>query len=128
MNNISTISFVSLMCVFQVEISGAVRGTAEWPSNLEPVAWHRGAEMVRMKLGLYHATHKVADGEVEYKNISIEGPNGIIRTSPIPERDSTTTSYTSRAIDVCENYDPLTVRCIPYPRELLCYSRASMDS
>ncbi|CAN0032916.1 unnamed protein product, partial [Sphacelaria rigidula] len=38
--------------------------------------------MVRMKLGLYHSTHNVADGEVEYKNISIEGPNGIIRTSP----------------------------------------------
>lgn len=25
---------------------------------------------------------QVADGEVEYRDISIEGPNGIIRTSP----------------------------------------------
>lgn len=37
--------------------------------------------MVRMKLGLYHSPDNVADGEVEYKNIEIEGPAGIIRTS-----------------------------------------------
>ena len=47
-----------------------------WPKHLKPVAWHRDADRVRMKLGLYHKKKKVADGEVEYKNISIEGPNG----------------------------------------------------
>lgn len=34
-----------------------------------------------MKLGLYHSVNNVADGEVEYKNIEIEGPAGIIRTT-----------------------------------------------
>lgn len=72
---------------FQVELSGAVNGKAVWPSNLKPIAWHRDSEMVRMKLGLYHSIHNVADGEVEYKNISIEGPKGIIRTSPAPSDD-----------------------------------------
>lgn len=43
--------------------------------------------MVRMKLGLYHKIHEVADGEVEYRDISIEGPNGIIRTSPLSEEE-----------------------------------------
>lgn len=47
-----------------MELSGAVEGTAEWPSHLEPVAWHNGGDMVRMKLGLYHSTNNVADGEV----------------------------------------------------------------
>lgn len=59
-----------------MEVSGAVEGEAEWPSNLKPVAWHRDSEMVRMKLGLYHSRDNVADGEVEYRDISIEGPNG----------------------------------------------------
>eukprot|EP00903_Cladosiphon_okamuranus_P018095 g16653.t1 len=67
----------------EVNISGAVNGKAVWPSHLKPVAWHRDSEMVRMKLGLYHAPDKVHDGEVEYRDISIEGPNGIIRTSPV---------------------------------------------
>ncbi|CAB1096171.1 unnamed protein product [Ectocarpus sp. CCAP 1310/34] len=66
----------------QVNISGAVSGTAVWPSDLKPVAWHRDSEMVRMKLGLYHSIHNVHDQEVIYRDISIEGPNGIIRTSP----------------------------------------------
>ncbi|CAB1114978.1 unnamed protein product [Ectocarpus sp. CCAP 1310/34] len=66
----------------EVNISGAVSGTAVWPSDLKPVAWHRDSEMVRMKLGLYHSIHNVADQEVIYQDISIEGPNGIIRTSP----------------------------------------------
>lgn len=48
----------------QVFISGAVNGHAVWPQDLEPVAWHRDAEMVRMKLGLYHSAGNVADGEV----------------------------------------------------------------
>lgn len=65
----------------KVNISGAVKGKAVWPKKLEPVAWNNAGDMVRMKLGLYHAKNKVADGEVEYKNISIEGPAGIIRTS-----------------------------------------------
>ncbi|CAN0104949.1 unnamed protein product [Scytosiphon promiscuus] len=65
-----------------VKISGAVNGRAEWPSDLKPIAWHRDSQMVRMKLGLYHSIHNVADGEVEYRDISIEGPKGIIRTSP----------------------------------------------
>ena len=65
-----------------MELSGAVNGKAEWPLNLKPVAWHRDAEMARMKLGLYHARDHVADGEVEYRDISIEGPRGIIRTTP----------------------------------------------
>lgn len=43
--------------------------------------------MVRMKLGLYHSRNNVADGEVEYKNISIEGPAGIIRTSSMGVQD-----------------------------------------
>ena len=66
----------------KVEISGAVKGKAVWPSKLGPVAWHRDAEMARLKLGLYHSKDNVADGEVEFRKISIEGPNGIIRTSP----------------------------------------------
>eukprot|EP00904_Undaria_pinnatifida_P008919 jgi/Undpi1/5157/HiC_scaffold_19.g08508.m1 len=66
----------------EVEISGAVKGKAVWPSKLGPVAWHRDAEMARLKLGLYHSKDNVADGEVEFRKISIEGPNGIIRTSP----------------------------------------------
>lgn len=65
----------------KVEISGAVKGKAVWPKNEKPVAWHSNAEMVRMKLGLYHSINDVYDGEVEYRDISIEGPNGIIRTS-----------------------------------------------
>lgn len=60
----------------QVELSGAVEGKAVWPEDLPPIAWHNDAEKVRMKLGLYHEEDKVADGEVEYRSISIEGPNG----------------------------------------------------
>lgn len=60
----------------QVELSGAVSGKAVWPKHLKPVAWHKDAEMVRMKLGLYHKADEVADGEVEYRNIMIKGPNG----------------------------------------------------
>lgn len=71
----------------QIELSGAVKGKAVWPSHLKPVAWHRDAKMVRWKLGVYHATHKVAEGDVQYKNISIEGPNGIIRSSPASDDD-----------------------------------------
>lgn len=59
-----------------------------WPKDLKPVAWHRDAEMARMKLGLYHSINNVADGEVEYRDISIEGPNGIIRTSPKPKNNN----------------------------------------
>lgn len=29
----------------------------------------------------HHAGFQVGDGEVEYKNVSIEGPNGVIRSS-----------------------------------------------
>ena len=65
----------------QIELSGAVEGKAVWPSDLEPVAWHRDAYWVRLKLGLYHSAGNVADGEVEYKDVSVEGPNGIIRSS-----------------------------------------------
>lgn len=61
-------------------LSGAVEGKAVWPKHLKPVAWHRDADRVRMKLGLYHKKKEVADGEVEYKDISIAGPNG--KTGP----------------------------------------------
>lgn len=47
-----------------------------WPEHLKPIAWHKDAKMARLKLGLYHKTGKVADGEVEYRDIQIEGPNG----------------------------------------------------
>ena len=60
----------------QVTLSGAVEGKAVWPQDVEPVAWHEDANTVRMKLGLYHKTDLVHDGEVEYRDISIEGPNG----------------------------------------------------
>ena len=43
----------------QVELSGAATGKAVWPKHLKPVAWHRDSEMVRMKIGLYHAKGKV---------------------------------------------------------------------
>ena len=64
-----------------MELSGAVSGKAVWPKNLKPVAWHKDAEMVRMKLGLYHKTNEVADGEVEYRDIMIKGPNGTLPSS-----------------------------------------------
>lgn len=83
-------------------ISGAVKGKAVWPSKMKPVAWNNDGNMARMKLGVYHSTHNVAHGEAEYKDISIEGPNGIIRTSP------TVAKSASRAIDVCE-IDEITV-------------------
>ncbi len=57
-------------------LSGAVEGKAEWPSKLKPVAWHASADRVRMKLGLYHKINEVYDGQVEYRDISIKGPNG----------------------------------------------------
>lgn len=63
-------------------MSGAVKGKAVWPTHLKPVAWHIDSEMAKMKLGLYNSKNKVADGEVEYRDISIEGPKGIIRTTP----------------------------------------------
>ncbi|CAN0009839.1 unnamed protein product, partial [Hapterophycus canaliculatus] len=65
----------------QVTLSGAVEGKAVWPSKLKPVAWHKDADRVRMKLGLYHKTNQVHDGKVEYRDISIKGPNGIISTA-----------------------------------------------
>ncbi|CAM9124123.1 unnamed protein product [Hapterophycus canaliculatus] len=67
----------------EVNFSGAVSGRAVWPSSVKPVAWHDGADSMMFKLGLYHIKNKVADAEVEYKNISIEGPTGAIRTSAI---------------------------------------------
>ena len=57
-------------------MSGAVEGKAVWPQDVKPVAWHEDANTVRMKLGLYHKTDLVHDGEVEYRDISIKGPNG----------------------------------------------------
>lgn len=60
----------------QVTLSGAVEGKAVWPKHLKPVAWHDDADRVRMKLGLYHKTDEVHDGMVEYRDISIQGPNG----------------------------------------------------
>lgn len=54
----------SACCFEQVELSGPVNGKAEWPSELKPVAWNDDGDMVRMKLGLYHSTHNVADGDV----------------------------------------------------------------
>lgn len=47
-----------------------------WPKHLKPVAWHDDADRVRMKLGLYHKIDEVHDGMVEYRDISIQGPNG----------------------------------------------------
>ncbi|CBN74037.1 conserved unknown protein [Ectocarpus siliculosus] len=79
----------------EVNISGAVSGKAVWPSDLKPVAWHRDSEMVRMKLGLYHSIHNVHDQEVIYQDISIEGPNGIIRTSPHVDDPTNTCSVDS---------------------------------
>lgn len=53
--------YVCRACVSkQVNVSGAVNGRAEWPSDLKPIAWHRDSEMVRMKLGLYHSIHNVS--------------------------------------------------------------------
>lgn len=48
-------------CAEQVNISGAVKGTAVWPEHLKPIAWHRDSEMVRMKLGLYHSINNVRE-------------------------------------------------------------------
>ena len=59
-----------------MKLSGAVEGKAVWPKDIKPVAWHEDANMVRIKLGLYHKTDLVHDGEVEYRDISIKGPNG----------------------------------------------------
>ncbi|CAM9093516.1 unnamed protein product [Pylaiella littoralis] len=67
----------------EVSFSGAVSGKAEWPSNYKPVAWNDDADTIMLKLGLYHTKNKVADAEVEYKNISIDGPNGVLRTSAL---------------------------------------------
>ncbi|CAM9466102.1 unnamed protein product [Ascophyllum nodosum] len=71
----------------QVDFSGAVEGTAIWPSSYTPVAWQDDADMMNFRLGLYHKKNEVGDGEVEYKNISIEGPNGVIRTSDLGVND-----------------------------------------
>lgn len=62
--------------LIQVTISGAVEGKAVWPSKLKPVAWHKDADRVRMKLGLYHKVDQVHDGKVEYRDISIKSPKG----------------------------------------------------
>ena len=59
-----------------------------------------------MKLGLYHKIHEVADGEVTYRDISIEGPRGIIRTSPLTE------------VETC-TIDPITVGDEVMPRDSL---------
>lgn len=67
---------MNVLPVPQVLLTGAVVGKAIWPSELKPVAWHRDADRARMKLGLYHKKGEVHDGEVEYKDITIEGPNG----------------------------------------------------
>lgn len=64
------------MCILQVTLSGAVEGKAVWPKHLKPVAWHDDADRVRMKLGLYHKIDEVHDGMVEYRDISVQGPNG----------------------------------------------------
>ena len=82
-------------------MSGAVKGRAVWPQNLKPVAWNNDGDMVRMKIGLYHAKDEVADGEVEYKNISIEGPAGRIRTSSrrIPDDSKYLGCYKDRVQD-----------------------------
>lgn len=91
-------------CTTQVELSGAAKGKAVWPSNLKPVAWHKDSEMVRMKLGLYHSIHNVADGEVEYKDISIEGPKGIIRTSAVVDSKSRALDFDETCeLDSCES-------------------------
>lgn len=60
----------------QAKLSGAVESTAVWPSHLQPVAWHSGSDMVRAEVSLYHKTNTVHDGEVEYRRISVSGPNG----------------------------------------------------
>lgn len=65
-----------ICATFQVTLSGAVEGKAVWPKHLKPVAWHDDADRVRMKLGLYHKIDEVHDGMVEYRDISIQGPNG----------------------------------------------------
>ncbi|CAM9098334.1 unnamed protein product [Scytosiphon promiscuus] len=88
-----------------VNISGAVSGRAEWPGELTPVAWIDGAEMVRMKLGLYHSTHNVADQDVQYRDVSIEGPNGIIRSSPTEVEDTTGTCSIDSATGQCAKMD-----------------------
>ncbi|CAM9203087.1 unnamed protein product [Ectocarpus sp. 8 AP-2014] len=67
----------------EVHFSGAVEGKAVWPSSYKPVAWNNDADTIMFKLGLYHIRNKVADAEVEYKNISIQGPTGTIRTSAL---------------------------------------------
>ena len=82
-------------------MSGAVKGRAVWPQRLKPVAWNNDGDRVRMKIGLYHAKDEVADGEVEYKNISIEGPAGRIRTSSrrIPDESKYLGCYKDRVRD-----------------------------
>lgn len=84
------------VCFPQVTLSGAVEGKAVWPKALKPVAWHRDADRVRMKLGLYHKKKEVADGEVEYKNISIKGPNGKLFSQVFAVEDMPKTVFASR--------------------------------
>lgn len=72
----------------QVTLSGAVEGKAVWPKKLTPVAWHKDADRVRMKLGLYHKVDQVHDGMVEYRDISIQGPNGKFRPTGLRNRFS----------------------------------------
>lgn len=43
----------------KINFSGAVDGTAVWPSNYKPVAWHDDADTIMLKLGLYHIKNKV---------------------------------------------------------------------
>ncbi|CAN0313276.1 unnamed protein product [Ectocarpus sp. 6 AP-2014] len=66
----------------EVKFAGGVSGKFVWPKDKTPVAWNNKGKMARMKLGLYHKEEQVGDGEVEIRDVSIEGPNGIIRTSP----------------------------------------------
>ena len=67
----------------QVELSGAVKGKAVWPKHLNPVAWHRDSEMVRMKLGLYHSKGNVRRADTSFS------PRAIGNTTSKPTRTRT---------------------------------------
>lgn len=43
----------------KVSLSGAVKGTAIWPESQVPVAWQNDADMMRLRLGLYHKKNEV---------------------------------------------------------------------
>ncbi|CAM9214400.1 unnamed protein product [Choristocarpus tenellus] len=60
----------------EVKLSGAISGSYSWPSDERPVAWsNEESDSVRLKLGLYHSTDNVGDGKVDYKDISVVGPD-----------------------------------------------------